>query len=303
MKFIYILIMVFSIITGIYLLSDKEKEPINITVSSWTGYMPIFYAKEKGWLDTLNINILHVSTLNESLKFYKAGLCDGLATTNDIAIKLQKTHQLIPVMVLDRSDGGDKVLSNISLDQIKVMQDEIDVYLEMDSVNLLVFEGFIKYYDLNKSRYKLHNMNQNFLTKIEPSDKPKLFITYDPFSSILKQENYQEIASSKLSTINIIDLLLIKESVYHKYPNAFKQLRKSINRAIKNLEKDPYEFYKTVEYYLEGQSYETFLGSLSGIELIKTASEDELYLHMHKTKTKSNEDLYPHTHKTNEEDQ
>ena len=103
-------------------------------------------------------------------------------------------------------------------------------------------------------------------------------ITYDPFSDILIQKGYQEIASSKLSTITIIDLLVVKESIYQKYPDVFSQLRKSINQAIKNLEDDPSEFYKTIEHYLEGQTYDEFLSSLDGIKFIKTAADEKLYL-------------------------
>ena len=181
-------------------------------------------------------------------------------------------------MVLDRSYGGDRVLSNVSLDQIKNIKDEIDVYLEIDSVNQLLFEGFIEYYDLNRSQFKLYNAHQNILSQKKISDKPILLMTYDPFSNILLQKGYQEIASSKLSTINIIDLLVVKESVYQKYPDVFSQLRKSINLAIKHLEDDPYEYYKMVEHYLEGQTYDEFLSSLNGIKFIKTATDEKLYL-------------------------
>ena len=282
MKYIYTMVLVVSLTIGMYLLSQNPKEPITITVNSWTGYTPIFYAKEKGWLGKTNLNILHVATLSESLKFYKSGLSDGLTITNDIAIELQKQYKLTPVMILDCSDGGDKVLSNIALDQIRVMQSDIDVFLEIDSVNQLVFDGFIEYYDLNRSRYKLYNMSQSLLAQREMADNPTLVITYDPFSNILIEKGYQEIASSKLSTINILDLLMIKTSVYHNNKESLKQLREAINKAIQNLENDPYEFYQTIEHYLEGQSFKEFLRALDGIKLVKTEDDEKFYLQIYK---------------------
>ncbi len=49
-----------------YLLSLNPKEPITITVSSWTGYTPIFYAKEKGWLGKTNLNIVNTTNALDS---------------------------------------------------------------------------------------------------------------------------------------------------------------------------------------------------------------------------------------------
>lgn len=285
MKFLYIFILVFSLSIGIYLLSQKPKEYIHIAVSSWPGYTPIYYAEEKGWLDETDIEILHVATLEESLNIYKLGLCDGLATTNDIAVKLQEQYQVMPVMVSDRSNGGDKVLSNISLEKIKAMKSNIDVFLELDSVNHLVFDGFVQYYDLNRSHYTLYNMNQSLLGEMEMSDKPTLLITYEPFSTMLIKQGYQEIASSKLSTINIFDLLMVKESVYQNNQDSFKQLRELVYKAIQHLENDPYEFYQTVQHYLERQSFEEFLKALEEISLVKTQEDENFYLEIYTKQT------------------
>jgi NitT/TauT family transport system substrate-binding protein len=267
------------ILIGLSLFYSKKEPPVNITVSSWTGYTPIFYAKEKGWLDSLNLKIHHVATLNESLQLYKTGLSDGFATTNDVAITLYQDG-LEPILILDRSNGGDKIISNLSLQEIQNSHDIIDVFLEVNSVNQLLFNEFVAAFDLNISRFKLHNMSQDHIVTLKSREAPTLFVTYDPFANILLQGAYKELVSSKLPSINILDVLIVKRPLLHTHPKMFKKLQHQIYRAISQLKKNPQEFYNTVENYLEGQSFEMFMKSLEDVQLIHKETDQARYLKM-----------------------
>ena len=45
----------------------EDNKKIKITTSTWIGYAPLFYAKEKNWLEPLNIKLLNVVSLSENM--------------------------------------------------------------------------------------------------------------------------------------------------------------------------------------------------------------------------------------------
>jgi NitT/TauT family transport system substrate-binding protein len=51
--------------------SKTPVEPIKILANPWVGYTHLFYAKEKGWLKELNIELTLVVSLGESLMAFE----------------------------------------------------------------------------------------------------------------------------------------------------------------------------------------------------------------------------------------
>ena len=90
----------------------SREEPLKISVNSWIGYTPFFYAKAKGWLDPLNIKILNVVSLSESVYLYQSGNAHALTGTQyEYELLTNEDDSLIPIMLLDRSNGGDLIMS------------------------------------------------------------------------------------------------------------------------------------------------------------------------------------------------
>ncbi len=68
-----IIILCFSILLLFTSCSSKYDERLKVSTTNWIGYLPLIYAKEKGWLKELNIKLLTVSSLAENMYLYKAG--------------------------------------------------------------------------------------------------------------------------------------------------------------------------------------------------------------------------------------
>lgn len=80
----------------------------------------MFYAREKGLLDKLNIQLLSVVSLSESLHTYKSKHADiFLGTQYEYQETFKRDNQVVPIMLLNKSDGGDVVMSNLTLEEIK----------------------------------------------------------------------------------------------------------------------------------------------------------------------------------------
>lgn len=248
----------------------KETNKIKISTTTWVGYSPLFYAKEKGWLEPLNIKLLNVVSLSENMYLYKAGNSDAyVGTQYEYNILHKKIDSLIPIVLFDRSNGGDVIMSNYSLEKLEAYENEIDVYLEMDSINSILFEDFIKKHKFHNKNFNYINKDQAYISRLKNEPKPTIIVTYTPYNIHLSKNDYKELASTKDNfELLVIDALFTKKEFFQEHKNEFLQLKKLIDISIENLKKDPKEYYEKVKPYLLDTTYEDFLASINDINWI-----------------------------------
>lgn len=268
----------FILLFGITACSNSYDSRIKISATTWIGYTPLFYAQEKGWLEPLNIKLLNITSLAENMYIYQAGNADAYTGTQyEYSILKKDMRSLQPIMVFDRSNGGDIIMSNLSLDALQNLDEPIDAYLEMDSINSVLLEDFLHNYGLEDKKIHYINGDQITIGELKMSKKPTLIVTYIPYNITLEQEGYKEIASTKGSlSLLVVDAMFTTRETYEAHKEQFDRLKERVDEAIEALKKDPKEFYETVNPYLLEITYEEFIASLEDIEWINTEMNREL---------------------------
>ncbi len=173
---------------------------LTIVTNSWIGYSPVYYASASGQLDPLNIKLINVVSLAESRQFYQSGLAQIFAGTQyEYGVVHATEDSLVPVIMLDRSSGGDVVLCNCTLDTLHDGRVDIHVYLEMDSVNQLLLQQFVQQQGLVDRTLRYHDMDQGQLSSLraETVQSPALLISYAPYDVTLKQAGFRQLASTR----------------------------------------------------------------------------------------------------------
>lgn len=264
--------------------STPPQEPLKISVTTWIGYTPLFYAKEKGWLDTINVQLINVISLSENMYLYKSGNSDAYSGTQyEHSILKDTIPSLIPIILFDRSNGGDIIMSNHTIEEIQNSTEKIDAYLEMDSINYIMLEDFIHTYHIADERINYIDRDQVDISTLQnaKSDKQVLIVTYVPYDNVLKKNGFQEILSTKNGLdILVVDAIYTTKENLHKHKKQYVQVKRFINDAIIALEKDPKEFYTTIRPYMEGLSYDDFLASLHDIVWINRTIDKPLMKRM-----------------------
>ena len=263
-KFVFLLFVVLSFSSCV-----EDNKKIKITTSTWIGYAPLFYAKEKNWLEPLNIKLLNVVSLSENMYLYKAGNADAFVGTQyEYNFLLQEDKTLIPIMIFDKSNGGDMILSNLTLDELSKINKEIDAYLEIDSLNSILLNDFIRSNNLQDKKINYINEDQSNISRLKANEinNPTIIVTYTPYNNILEKNYFRELSSTKKSDdLLIIDGMYVKKDFYYENKETFVKLKKLVDDSIINLQNNPKEFYNTVKPYLTNISYEEFLSSLNDI--------------------------------------
>ncbi|MDX1352867.1 MAG: hypothetical protein R3254_07635 [Thiomicrorhabdus sp.] len=263
-----LLLIVFLLLTGC---SSQEQSSIKLLTNAWIGYSPLFYAKEKGWLKEANIEISPLVSLGESMMTFRSGGFAGLTGTQYEYHKLNSANfDLVPIIMFDRSRGGDMVMGNRSIEALHQTTERIDVYLEMNSINSVVFNDFIKAHQLTHKTFHFINLDQlkivTTLSHKKPT-KPTLIVTYVPYNFDLNQSGFETLDSTaNAMNIIVLDALYVKSSQLKQHHENFIKLKNIVDKAIHNLKQDPQEFYEVVKPYIENPTYEEFLQSLNDIE-------------------------------------
>lgn len=247
--------------------SIQENKKLKIATTSWIGYTPLLYAQEKGWLEPLNIKLLNVVSLSESMYLYKGNNADVyMGTQYEYNFLAQKIESLIPIMLMNKSNGGDLVMSNFSVDELQKTEQEIDVYLEMDSINSILFEVFIKKYNLENKQINYINKDQAYISKLKNINKATIIVTYVPYNKILEKNGFKSLETTKNNyDLLVIDGMITTKETLNENKKTFLELKKLINKAIENLQNDPKEYYETIKDYLIDTNYEEFSESLNDI--------------------------------------
>lgn len=261
-------------------------KPLKISATTWIGYTPLFYAKEKGWLDPLNIKITNVVSLSENMALYKSGNFDAyVGTQYEYEVLSPKENSLHPIMMFDRSYGGDVILGNISIDDLKQTASTIDVYLEMDSINITLLKDFVKKYNLENKKINYINKDQAYISTLKGSDMKSatLIVTYSPYNNYLTKNDFRELASTKDGLdLLVVDAMFTTDNVFDEHKQQFIELKKIVEKSLNALNENPKEYYETIKMYLPETSYEEFQHSLKDIIWINKAMSPALQERLNK---------------------
>ena len=272
---ILLLLISLAVFTGCIKEETHNHGHLRLAINPWIGYTPIYYAEEMGWLEESGIKLIHTTSLQETVHYFQANLIDAFVSTQYEPRLLDK-DKLVHFLPIDRSNGGDVILSNRPLENI-LKSKNTNVYLEVDSVNQLIFDTFIQNNSLLTTNFNLINKEQTSIKSMTPApDEDTLIITYEPYASTLRNNGFKEIASTKSSNLLVLDSLYVNSHSINEHNNQLNRLKSIIKKAYKELQEDPKTYYETIKHYLEDQSYSDFINSLSSIEWLLDKDTQEI---------------------------
>ncbi|KIM11461.1 MAG: hypothetical protein KU37_04395 [Sulfuricurvum sp. PC08-66] len=249
----------------------NSKEKIIISSNPWVGFTPFSYAEKKGWLKETPFEFAWSIDLGENKHLFARGFTQGFTATQFEALHINQQGNLTPVFLIDKSNGADAIYSNISLAQL-LQAPRIKAYFENDTLDEDFFDAFLAKHHLERSRFVITSIAQDKITNLSPEKEPQLLISYEPYGTKLVKRGFQPIESTAtMKEFLVVDALFINEALLKSHTKDIKHLHMLFERAKKNLLENPKEFYTTIQAYLNGQTYEEFMASLSNIVWLEKA--------------------------------
>lgn len=256
--------------------SKVEEPPLVISSDVWIGAAPLYYAHAMGWLKEANIEMLQANSIEENLNLYETHASDIVTGTEHEYLRLRQKHtDLIPVIIYDRSYGGDVIMANRSVDALIVSKEKIDVFVELNTVGEDMLNYFLSEYNLSKDRFTIYSRSQSEIESAQntPNGKALIAVTYNPHDLVLREHGFQEIASSKNDKYIVVDAVLARRDTVKQHQGQLKELKRLMEKGVEAYHQNPKAFYATVKSYFGHPSYEEFEKMRANVQWV---SNDQL---------------------------
>lgn len=270
----YRLVFILLVMLGLHGCTKQEHSLLTIATNEWIGYTPLFLAASERELEPLGFKLFTTVSLAQASEVFSIGKADLVTTTQYEYKLLNRQSDVKPIILLDISNGGDMILSNRTIDELK-SSTQVEVYLEKDSINTELFEQFIKNNALSKARFKLNDMDQSSISSLKyRDDLPILIVTYTPYNFALIEKGFRQIASTRdINDLIVVDSICARVSVLQTGQHQLTALKKLIDRNIVRIQKDPKQIYAKVKNFLGDITYSDFQESLQYIQWLNHPTE------------------------------
>ncbi|MCD6190639.1 MAG: hypothetical protein J7K14_03750 [Sulfurimonas sp.] len=247
---------------------SKPNRPMVVSANLWIGYSPLYYAEKKGWLRESNIKLVRTVSLGESLELFNGGHSDMVCATQYEIQKIQNAQsELGSVILLDRSNGGDFVLSNRTVDELKSEQ-KINVYLEVESVNTLLLKYFMDKHTLKPSQMNMIDSSQALNARLSMKKEATIIVTYDPYNIKLIKRGYKEVGSTKDRELLVVDAIYAPTKTEKNFSKEMAELNRLVYKSLEVLKSNPKEYFEAINSYYGYDNYTAFEEATKLIEWI-----------------------------------
>ena len=258
--------------------SGGSGKTVNICMSSWVGYGPLYVAKEKGIFEKngVNVNIQVIESVTDINSSLASGSSDGcvVATGTYIIGKAAGVDQE-QVMVLDDSYGGDGVVTSNDINSFTDLKGKrVGVSLTGDTSTLLFFY-LLKEYGMSQDDVEISNLSPGDAGSAFVGGKISAAVTYEPWLTSAKKTG-KVLVSSKDTPGLINDVLCFKKEFIKENPDEVQAIVDSWFEALDYVEKNQEECNKIMAES-QGMTVEDFEACLPTVKFYDREMNKEYF--------------------------
>lgn len=280
---IYLIITVFISAAVFYFIRNKsaksdEKQTIKIGMVTFPGYAPLYLAKEKGFFNDLNVELVRIEAIGDLRASMQSGKIDMYLATPDIFQATEKQEPVgIGFLAIDESHGADGV----------AVSESIKTVSDLKGKRVGAEPGFPPYFVL---QYMLHKENLTLkdlsFKDISSQDAGNAFVakqldavgTYEPYlsKSVSLRPNSKVLVSSADLSGLIVDLIYANEKLANENPEILKKVSDGWFEAVAYYEANKIESMQIMSKAY-GVTPEEMVDIKSGISWLNQADNKKLF--------------------------
>ncbi|MBO8165137.1 MAG: ABC transporter substrate-binding protein [Brevibacillus sp.] len=258
--------------------SAEAKEPLKVTLPTWTGYGPLFLAKEKGFFEKhgVNVELSIIDGLAERKQALAGGQVDGMATALDVQVTLAAAG--IPmeiVWLLDDSYGGDGIIVKNEINSVADLKGK-QVAFEQGSTSHLLLLTALKQANLTDKDVEMVQMSAGDAGAAFVAGKVDAAVTWEPWLTKASSANGKILVSTKELSGVIVDTVGFKKDVVEKRPDDIKAFVAAMAEAMDYWKQNEEESNKIMAQGLK-IDLEEFTGTVSGLKFLDKDDNKRLF--------------------------
>jgi NitT/TauT family transport system substrate-binding protein len=258
--------------------SGKSSEPLKVTLPTWTGYGPLFLAKEKGFFEKngIDVDLSIVEGLAERKQALASGKIDGMATALDVQVTLAASGIPVNVVwVLDDSFGGDGILVKNDIKDVKDLKGKTMAF-EVGSTSHMLALTALQQGGLTEEDVEVVQMSAGDAGAAFAAGKVDAAVTWEPWLSKGAEADGKVLLTTKDLPGIIVDTVSFKEEVIKNRPDDVKAFVKAMGEAMDYWKENPEEADEIMAKGLKIDT-EEFVATKEGLKFFAKEDNKELY--------------------------
>ena len=248
-------------------LAGCGREPVQalrIGTNVWIGSEPLYLARDLGHLNAQTVRLVEYPSASEVLRAYRNQALDGMVISLDEVLALA-ADDLQPriVLVIDVSHGADVVLGRAGLRSMADLKGR-RVAVESHAVGAYVLSRALALNRMQPGDVQIVHLESNEHAAAFEQGRVDAAVTFDPFRSQMLRAGATTLFDSTQIPGEIVDLLVVRDSVLEKNPGSVDALLAGWFQAIDYLGRNQQDAARRMSVRQQ-VSGEQFLQTLRGL--------------------------------------
>lgn len=255
--------------------SPQQEPLLRVGTNQWPGYEPLYLARELAFFNKKNIKLIEQTSATESLRAFKYGQIDVAALTLDEVLILAQTEpDLRVVLVLDISNGADKVMADASIKQLSDLKGK-GIAVENTAVGAYMLYNLLQEAQLTVSDILVHPMTIDQAMQHVNDGLCSAIVTFDPIATKLARLGFIDLFNSSQIPGKIVDVLVTRQAVIEQQKDNLIELISAQWQVQSYIQQDADDAYQRMSPRL-GITADELAESYRGIILPSKAENQQL---------------------------
>lgn len=235
------------ILISLFCLISCGSEPptrLRLGTNIWPGYEPLYLAQAIGELPKERVRLVEYPSASEVIRAFRNNALEAASLTLDEALLLRQAD--IPVKVIlvhDISDGGDVIMARAGIDGVAGLKGR-RVGVESSALGAYVITRALENHGLSVADVKIEHLDVNAHEQAYLKGEVDAVVTFEPVRTKLMNAGASEIFTSREMPGEIVDVLVVRESVLAAQADTLRLLVDAWFEALDYFRAQPQEAAK-----------------------------------------------------------
>jgi len=219
--------------TGIENRADNSK--LVVGTNLWIGYESFYFARDLGFYNDTPIRFVeHLSATQQIRAFRNRTIQAATLTLDEVLLLLEQGHNPKVVMVIDISHGGDVIIGNSYIKNLKDLQGR-RVAVENTAVGGYIISRALEMAELTPNDITVVPLQINELERAFMEGEVDAVVTFEPMKSRLLNQGARLLFDSSEIPGEIVDVLVVPNEILELYSDKIEIILKGWFRATTHL--------------------------------------------------------------------
>ncbi len=214
--------------------------PIGVAAHVWVGYEPMFLARDKGWIDAAQVQLVQTTSAVASIQALTQGSVLAAALTLDEMLTAREAGlALALVLVFNSSLGADMLLVRPGIAKLSDLKG-LRLGVEATSVGSLMLAQVLQQAGLGRDAVQIETLPLSQHWDAWKHKKIDALITYEPVATDLLSQGMVRLFDTRQMPNTIVDVLAVRTDLLKPvHAKALRHLVAGHFRALDHLIRNP----------------------------------------------------------------